>query len=126
MAIWIFGPQLIGAVFFVIGLITLCFPPKHINKYYGYRLPSAMKNQQTWNEANRYATRYMLKAGLWIFITGILITLILRLLPIAFEIKEALTIFLFIFSGIVPAVFSIVATERHLNKTFNKNQDEIY
>jgi uncharacterized membrane protein len=122
LAGWLFGPQLIGAVVFVIGLITLCFPPKHINRYYGYRLPSAMKNQQTWKAANRYASRYMLKCGLWIFIGGALITFVFRILPMSYKLEEGLTVLLFIISGMLPAVLSIVATERYLKKTFDNNQ----
>jgi uncharacterized membrane protein len=122
VASWIFGPQLIWVVLFMIGLITLWFPPKHINKYYGYRLPSAMKNQQTWDAANRYATSYMLKTGFWLFIIGMVITLLFRILPMPYRIEEGLTILLVIFSGTIPIVLSIVATERYLSKTFDNKQ----
>jgi uncharacterized membrane protein len=122
LASWIFGPQLIGVVIFAVGLITLCFPPKHINKYYGYRLPSALKNQQTWDVANRYAARYMLKSGLWIFIIGIIIKFILRVLPIAAKMHEGVIILLFIVSGMLPAVLTIIATERYLQKTFENDK----
>ncbi|HTH82350.1 MAG TPA: SdpI family protein [Mucilaginibacter sp.] len=122
IASWIFGPQLMGILLFTLGLITLWFPPKHINKYYGYRLPLAMKNQQTWNAANRYATRYMLKSGLWLFFIGMAITLLLRILPMPYRIEEGMTILLFIFSGTIPMILSIVATERYLSKTFDNKQ----
>lgn len=122
LASWIFGPQLVGVVIFIIGLITLYFPPKHINRFYGYRLPSAMKNQRTWKEANRYSSSFMLKTGLWVFFIGMAVTMVFRILPMEFRIKETLTIFLFMISGIIPGVLSVVATERHLNKTFDKDK----
>lgn len=45
------GPLLI----LLIGLLYYFFPPKGINMVYGYRTPSAMKNDRNWEFANRWA-----------------------------------------------------------------------
>lgn len=120
LASWILGPQLIGIVIFMIGLIILYFPPKRINRYYGYRLPSAMKNQQTWDVANRYSAIYMIKCGLIKIAVGIVTTALLVEIPMPFKIKMALTMFSLIATGMLSAILSIAATEKHLEKTFDK------
>jgi uncharacterized membrane protein len=120
---WIIGPQLIGIIFIILGLIQLWFPPKHINKYYGYKMPSAMKNQQTWDEANRYATRYTIKCGLVLIVAGILTTTIFKVVVMPFKMKEAFTILVFLFSGMFPAIAIIVATEKHLSKVFGNSSE---
>ena len=117
---WIMGPQLIGIICLVIGLITLRFPPKSINAVYGYRMPSAMKNQQTWDEANRFSTWYMIKSGLVLIIVGLLITLFFKADLVPGNVKELLTVLFLILSGIISSVLIIVATEKHLDKTFDQ------
>lgn len=42
-------------------------PPKTINSIYGYRTNRSMKNQQTWDEANRYSSVFAFKLGLFSF-----------------------------------------------------------
>lgn len=123
LASWILGPQLIGAVIFMIGLIQLYFPPKSINRFYGYRLPSAMKNQQTWDEANRYSAIYMIKCGLIMIVVGIVITILLIEIPMPVKIKMTLTVVSLMATGMLSAILSIVATEKHLEKTFDKKTE---
>jgi len=36
------------------------FPPKKINRYYGYKTKSSKINQDTWNEANRFAANLLI------------------------------------------------------------------
>jgi uncharacterized membrane protein len=52
--------------------ITLFYPPEKINTGYGYRTKASMRNQQTWDEANRYSSRLMLFCGLALLIIGLL------------------------------------------------------
>ena len=41
-----------NGVLFLISIIFWKFPPKKVNKLYGYRTPKAMQNQQIWDFAN--------------------------------------------------------------------------
>jgi uncharacterized membrane protein len=118
---WIMGPQLIGAILVIIGLIMSRFPPKKINDYYGYRMPSATKNQQTWDEANRFSAAYMAKAGFVTLVIGIVITALVAIIKPAGNVYALITMMSMMASGITPAIFIIVATEKHLTKTFGNN-----
>jgi uncharacterized membrane protein len=118
---WIIGPQLIGVILIIIGLIMSRFPPKKFNGFYGYRMPSSMKNQQTWDEANRFSAAYMTKTGFITLVVGIIITALLAIIKPPADVHELVSIMSMMLSGIVPAIFMIVATENHLTKTFGNN-----
>jgi uncharacterized membrane protein len=114
----VMGPQLVGVVLLVVGLIMSWFPPKKINSYYGYRMPSAMKNQATWDAANCYSANYMVKAGLVTIVIGAIILVVQAIAVLPGNLFSLISIVTMLFSGIVPAVLTIVATEKHLTKTF--------
>jgi len=118
IAAWLFGPQILGFVFLILGLVQHFFPPKKINNWYGYRTPAAQKNQQTWDEGNRYSAIYMIKSSLVVIVIGLLIALVMNTTPITLKVREAITVFLFLVSGMVPPILMITATEKHLTKTF--------
>ena len=50
---------LIAVALNVLALVYKFFPPQKINKYYGYHMKSSMRNDDTWNEANSYASRLL-------------------------------------------------------------------
>jgi uncharacterized membrane protein len=116
----IVGPQLVGFIFFITGIIMMYFPPKKINGLYGYRTSSSMKNQQSWDEANRFSAIYMAKAGLVTIAVGIAIAGLLTIIHTQEDLSELINIMFMLFSGIGPAVLMIVATEKHLTKTFGE------
>lgn len=118
MVSWIFGPQLVGALLLIAGLIYYRFPPKHINKYYGYRMPLAMKNQQAWDEANRYSAIFLIKSSLVLIVIGIALSALFKVIIIPVKIKTILSVITFMLSGTIPAVMLMVATEKHLEKLF--------
>ena len=113
---------MVGVILLLVGSVLYCFPPKHINKWYGYKMPSAYKNQKAWDEANRYSAICMLKSGVALVVAGLLITFILKEVTIPARLKEGLTAFFLIASGPIPCLFIIVSTENHLEKTFNEEQ----
>ncbi|GAA4092173.1 SdpI family protein [Mucilaginibacter panaciglaebae] len=115
---YIFGPQLVGIFIYAAGVIMQRFPPKSINGFYGYRTLSSMKNQHTWDVANRYAARLMAGVGILSFTAGIAITIALNYLIADEQKTEEFMAAITICSAIAPAVLVIVLTERHLNKTF--------
>lgn len=118
IATWLIGPQIIGVILLIIGSIQYFFPPKKINNWYGYRLPSAQRNQQTWDEANKYSANYMIKCGIVLLIAGLSIACIMNVVPVPIKVRVALTVFLCLLSGMLPAILMIIATEKHLTKTF--------
>ena len=117
---WIAGPQLIGAIFIIVGLISYYFPPKKINDLYGYRTSSSKKNQQTWDVANRFWAVYSLRAGIIVLLAGILLHLLVDIMPWPAKTKSLLTVISLLGAGIFTAVLSIVATEKHLKETFKE------
>lgn len=67
-------------VFIILGCIIRFFPPKTQNSFYGYRSFMSMKNQETWNEAQKYAGSTILIfgiinlfLGIWSVITPIIL-----------------------------------------------------
>lgn len=58
-------PLILGPVFMLLGIVTLLFPPKNINNFYGYRSKNSMKNIEIW----RYSQK---KASIGILIVGLL------------------------------------------------------
>lgn len=66
-------PELAGLVFIIAGLIMKKFPPMSINGIYGYRTSSSMKNQETWTFAQNYASTELLKSGLFLAVSGLVV-----------------------------------------------------
>ena len=120
---WIIGPQLLGMLWLVIGYIQYRFPPGKINDYYGYRTESAKKNQETWDEANRYSSVYMMKCGVVVFIIGVIIALILAQFDMQVKVRVTLTVFAIIISAMTPVILMMVATEKHLSEKFDSKQE---
>jgi len=115
---WIFGPQLIGLIYLLIGAIQYYFPPKRINYIYGYRTLSSQKNQETWDEANRYSAVYLIRAGILLIIAGCVTNKIIITADIPVKTKQMLILFLLMASAIGAALTMIIATEKHLKKKF--------
>jgi uncharacterized membrane protein len=51
-------------VFLVAGVIMLLFPPKKINGLYGYRTQRSMRNQESWDKAQRISAIKMIQISL--------------------------------------------------------------
>lgn len=119
---WIFGPEVIGLILIIMGFIQKTWPPKHINSLYGYRMPSSKQNQETWDEANRYSARYMIKVGASIFVLGIIATILITFIPMPRRIKGAIWFLLMIASAMGSAIALITSTEKHMDKTFGDKE----
>jgi uncharacterized membrane protein len=116
---WLIGPQLIGFIFMILGYIQTRFPPKRINNFYGYRMPSAMKNQETWDEANSFSAKYMVKLGLIMIIAGFVLIAGLSLFNLKEDARMALQTALLIVSSITLAILLMAGTEKHMSKVFD-------
>src|SRR5476649_743837 len=99
---WLFGPQVLGLVFLIIGLIQHYNPPKKINNWYGYRTTISQSSQEAWDEANRYSANYMIKLAIAMIIIGIVITALLNFIPMQVKVWSILKVFTAMISGIIP------------------------
>ncbi len=54
---FLFLSILTGLTFTLIGIFIGKFPPKNINPISGYRTKFSMKNQKTWDEAQKYSSK---------------------------------------------------------------------
>lgn len=59
---------LFGAVIIIAGIILSLFPPKKINRIYGYRTVSSMRNKENWDIANKYSSSLMIIFGIVILL----------------------------------------------------------
>lgn len=46
----------VSILLFVVSMILMLFPPKKINRFYGYRTKKSMKNIENWNFSNHFAS----------------------------------------------------------------------
>ena len=65
-------PALTGFIFIVAGFIQYKFPPKSINAFYGYRTNKSMRNQKSWDFAQLYSSKLMMKLGLMLTLMGMI------------------------------------------------------
>jgi uncharacterized membrane protein len=117
---WIAGPHFIGVIFILAGLIQKRFPPKEINSLYGYRTTLSMKNQQNWDEGNRYSTTLIIKCGWILVITGIIITGLLILVPVGPEARTLTKVILMLLGAFGTVIILFRATEKHLRNIFDQ------
>lgn len=54
---------IVGAIFYLCGVLMLRYPPKKINYFYGYRTPSSMRTQERWEYAQHYSANLMKRLG---------------------------------------------------------------
>ncbi len=99
---------LVGGLITLLGVVFYLFPPKKINPYYGYRTKRSMRNQQTWDAANKYSTVLMILAGILTLISGAIAVLLGASVLIPH-------IMIFVFLGLL-----LVLTERYLKEQFGE------
>lgn len=100
-----------GLVTLGFGLIPKIVRPRKINSWYGYRTEISMKNQDTWDEGNRYSTNQYIIAGIILLILGKVGHIFLNhkgyLVPLI---------------AFIPVLyFTVFQTNNHLNKVFDSN-----
>ena len=101
-----------GLIFVVAGYIQHRFPPKKVNHLYGYRTSTSMKSQESWNFAQQYSAKKMMKIGAYIINLGLLSWVTDLQLPWSVEI--AITIM------IVGPLIMLFKVESQLKKRFPK------
>ena len=101
-----------GLIPIVAGIHLKWYPPKYTNRWYGYRSSSSMRNEDTWLEANKYASRLLIFAGL----LTTLGTIGYHIFIPSDEIALVATGFL-----VISMLSIIPITEWHIYKTFDKS-----
>ncbi|MEG0772829.1 SdpI family protein [Clostridium sp.] len=101
----------VGIINAVVGVIFKVFPPKKINNIYGHRTRFSMKNQDTWNEAQRYSANSFMILGVFFILLGVLCNYFLK------EIREETQFTVFILGTIAMIWYD----EIHLRKVFNED-----
>ena len=92
------------------GLIWQQFPPKKINYLYGYRTQRSMKNQQTWDYANRIGPVMFIKTGSYLLLISVLAYWLSE--PTEAILISGLTL-------VVGLIAGVIACERKLEKRFD-------
>jgi uncharacterized membrane protein len=91
----IISQMFIGPLMLAISIVFWKFPPKTINKIYGYRTKKSMLNQENWDFANKEFAKLFMLGNVFTIITQIATTLIYdHLTGIACGIFCLLTMFL--------------------------------
>lgn len=103
---------LTGPLMVIISALYVKYPPKEINSLYGYRTTLSMKNQDIWQEGNRYNALFLLRLS-W----GVCALQLIGIstLESGIDILPA-GVFL-----VVGLLYSIRNTEQHLKSIFNQN-----
>ena len=109
----IFLHLLIGPLMLVLSLIFFYFPPKKINLVYGLRTSMSMKNQDTWDEANKRSTHMMLLVSA--------LTCILQLIGIVFNINQESTILYATIFLVAGLIIGVILIEKQLKTIFDKD-----
>ena len=107
-------PFLVGTTFLLVGFLMKKRPPKTINHLYGYRTKRSMKNQESWDFAQKYSAQEMVQAGFYLLAVSIIGWFI--------KLPEMVTYPLGIGIIVVLMILMFVRTEKVL-KEINKNSD---
>lgn len=99
----------VGAVCFIAGLIFKLLPPKKINYIYGWRSRFAMKNKDTWDEAQKYGASLFIFGGIIAVVPGYLMTI---LFPNKHEVVGGIC-------ALILLIVIFILGEVHLRKIFD-------
>lgn len=101
----------LGPFAIVLSVIMNVFPPTRINHIYGYRTTQSKKNQNTWDEAQRYFGELSLPVYISLSVIEFLLFIFLEQ-PIAGLTSIGLLI--------LASIYLIMRTENHLKKRFHQ------
>ncbi len=105
------GCLFVGIAFYITGNLLRRYPPKKINRWYGYRTPASMKSQERWNFAQIFAAKEMIKQGFLLTMAGISFGFL-------FQFDDSTNVILIVSFVLVSSIAMIVLTERALKKNF--------
>ena len=99
-------------ILFGLSLVYKIFPPKKINVLYGYRTKRSMKNQDTWDVANRFC------ANIWLLLFGIAL---ISALIFSYVLKSPEMTRYVGYTSLAGLILSIPITEIHIRRIFDKD-----
>lgn len=108
----------IPAVMVIFGYVMWKYPPKDINRVYGYRTARSMKNIHTWQFAQVYCGRLWWKLG-WIL--GVLTILIQVLFLHRSANMLGIGALVIVLVQLVVMLLTILPTEMALQKKFDEH-----
>lgn len=108
----VYTDNLVVSLSLLIMLLFYLFKPKKINSWYGYRSQNSMKNQLSWDFAQKYASKYS---------TLLLLILLVLQYPIYNIIKDNSISGLVITLLWLVNMISMIATVEYKLKKMNKN-----
>ena len=100
-----------GIVFLIVAAFMYKFPPKRINPLYGYRTVKAMRNQDTWDFAQKYSSLRMLEVGA---VFTILAAISVFVIPKGDESRSLIFLSFMILAGGI--IYMFVRTQRASDK----------
>ena len=114
---------LIPAMMIGFGLLLMKKPPSKVNGFYGYRTSRSMKNQDTWDFAQRYMGKVWWKWG-WIMLPPAVLAQALTLLcptvnAMCYWSLVPMTV------EVVVLMASIAPVERALKRNFDKDGNKL-
>ncbi|TAN18291.1 MAG: SdpI family protein [Chitinophagaceae bacterium] len=105
---------LVGLLFLLMGSFTKVFPPKTRKNIYGYRSFLSTRNEDTWHEANQFATQHSLKIACVLIGIGLVIGFFFR--------TQSNWYYLFSVGTVIIAVLNLRGeTEWYLSQHFEEN-----
>ena len=102
---------LVGIICLVLGFIFKVLPPRKINCIYGYRTNLSMKNQDVWNEAQKYSANTLIILSVIYIALEFIFSYLIGNIGIGYE-------NILILIGFVIMIF---LDEVHLTKVFKKD-----
>lgn len=96
----------------ILGWAYFKFPPKEINRLYGYRTSRSMANQQVWRYANSLGSKMMLYLGVTILFVGVVLY---------FFYSANTVVMVTIFVMLIGLGIGMYWCETQLNRRFDKN-----
>jgi len=106
---------LVGVIFIIAALITLLFPPRKINSFYGYRTRRSMQSQDRWEFAQKYSS-------IKILIGGIALTLF-AYLGLLINLREGIEVIVGILAAVISIGIPIYLTEKAIKNKFKVEKD---
>jgi uncharacterized membrane protein len=92
------------------------FPTQKINSIYGLRTILSMKNQDTWNEAQKYSANSLLILGFIFVALGFILSKLIE------TVSNGYQVVLFLIGIVIMLIFD----EVHLRKIFNNDGSRRY
>ncbi len=120
MSVWWIGflcDLIIPLISVLAGFVMYKHPPKRINSVYGYRTNMSMKNMDTWQFAHQYSGKLMVRLGVKMTLSALVLVLFYNAADLVIEIASAVISII----QVVGLVAPVILTEKELKKHFDEN-----